>query len=311
MLVLAKLIFARGGFVMTVSQVVYVLEVASCRNISQAAERLYISQSAVSQQIMKLERELGYSLFTRTLYGLELTEAGERFCEEARPAVDAWNGFCTKVLPDSEVARKQLRIGMGARVYSNRLFPEILSFFDSHHEIEVSFVTEGNSDFLSALRQKKIDLALDVLPTDDYLSSRSEFYSCGLIRERQCILMSEDDPRAALPALTFQDLHGSTMMSGLEQSTEARVLKEICRENGITLDRVYRSDGIQTIMDLVKAGRGIVLGPESFADYYNAVAVPLIPELTASLHFICLKNTIRRRMVWEFRDYLSKICKDR
>ena len=295
---------------MTISQAIYVLEVSNCRNISQAAERLFLSQSAVSQQILKLERELGYSLFTRTLYGLELTEAGEHFCEEARPAVEAWNLFCKKIIPDTAQAKKQLRIGMGARVYSNGLFPKILSYFDSRHEVEVSFVTEANSDFLTALRQKKLDLALDVLPAEDYLSSRSEFYCHSLIQERQCILMAESDPRTALPGISFRELQGSTMMSGLEKSTEARRLKEFCQEYGITLDRVYRSDGIHTVMNLVQAGRGVVLGPASFADYYHVVAVPLIPESTASLQFICLKNMIRRRMIWEFRDYLIGICRE-
>ncbi len=293
---------------MTISQIIYVLEVANCRNISHAAERLYISQSAVSQQILKLERELGYDLFTRTLYGLEFTEAGEQFCEEARPALEAWHAFCERVLPEATKAKKQLRIGMGARVYSNGLFPKILSYFDAHREVEVSFVTEANSDFLLFLRQKKLDLALDVLPADDYLSSKSEFYSCPLIRERQCVLMSEKDPRAVLEGLTLQELQGSTMMSGLENSTEARILKEICRENEITLDRVYRSDGIHTVMNLVQAGRGVVLGPASFANYYHVAAVPLVPESMATLNFICLKNTIRRKMIWEFRNTLLTFC---
>ena len=58
---------------MTTTQALYVLEVADSRSISQAARRLYVSQSAISQQIMKLEKELGCSLFARSTYGLALT----------------------------------------------------------------------------------------------------------------------------------------------------------------------------------------------------------------------------------------------
>ena len=58
---------------MTIAQVLYVLEIADCRSISAAAERQFISQSALSQQIQRLEGELGYPLFVRTPRGLTLT----------------------------------------------------------------------------------------------------------------------------------------------------------------------------------------------------------------------------------------------
>ena len=63
---------------MTIAQVLYVLEIADCRSISAAAERQFISQSALSQQIQRLEGELCYPLFVRTPRGLTLTAAGRR-----------------------------------------------------------------------------------------------------------------------------------------------------------------------------------------------------------------------------------------
>ena len=74
---------------MTIVQVLYVLEVADCLSVSRAAERLYVSQSALSQQILKLENELGRPLFIRTTRGVQLTDFGAQFCREARPAADA------------------------------------------------------------------------------------------------------------------------------------------------------------------------------------------------------------------------------
>ena len=51
---------------MTIQQVLYVLEIASRSSVSQAAQKLYLSQSALSQQLRRLEEELGYPLFSRT-----------------------------------------------------------------------------------------------------------------------------------------------------------------------------------------------------------------------------------------------------
>lgn len=293
---------------MTITQVTYILEVANCRSISRAAERLYISQSALSQQIAKLEQELGYPLFTRSIHGLELTAAGERFCEAARPVLDDWGAFTRAVQAGGTVARQRLRIGMGSRVYSNGLFPAILSFFDARPEIEVSFVTEAGSDFLISLSQQSIDLALDILPSEDHLTSRKEFFSCPLIREPQCILVAPDDPLALREQISLQELQGATMMSGLERSTEAKLLNKLCQDNGITLNRIYRSDGISTIMNMVRAGRGIVLGPKSFAAYYQVAAVPLLPKSEAALHFICLQKSTHIRVIREFRSFLLALC---
>jgi len=295
---------------MTTTQALYVLEVASCRSMSLAAQRLYVSQSAISQQILKLEQELGCALFTRTVYGLDLTPAGERFCREARPVMDAWQKLCQDMQASNPEAKKQLRIGVGSRVYSNSLFEDVVRFFDDHPEIEVSFLTEAGTDFLRSLRQQQMDLVLDRLPTEDYLARQSEYYSLPLVREKQCVLMSYRDERAGLPSLSIGDLQGSTVISGLENSSEDRQLKEICRRYQISLKRIYRSDGIETNMNLVRSGLGVVLGPESFARYFNVAAVPLSPETEASLQFVCLKSLLQRREIRQFRDYLIGVCRD-
>ena len=178
---------------MTIAQVLYVLEIADCRSISAAAERQFISQSALSQQIQRLEGELGYPLFVRTPRGLTLTAAGETFCREARPVAEQWQRLCSVVKPDGRRGRR-LRIGMGARVYSNRLFQDIARYFDSHPEIDVTFVTEAGLDVLAGLRDGSIDLALDRLPAGE--EGDPSLFVCDLVQERQCVLMSPDDPRS-------------------------------------------------------------------------------------------------------------------
>ena len=295
---------------MTTTQALYVLEVAAARSMSGAARRLYVSQSAISQQIQRLEQELGCSLFTRTVYGLELTRDGENFCRLARPVIDAWQKLCADLQTGNLSAKKQLRIALGSRVYSNSLFADIVRFFDDRPDLEVSFRTEAGMDFLQALRQQQVDLVLDRLPTEDYLSRHTEYYDLPLVRERQCVLMDRRDPRAELSGISFAALEGATVISGLENSAEDRQLRELCSLHGIVPKRIYRSDGIDTNMKLVRGGVGVVLGPESFARYYNVAAVPLEPETEASLRFVCLKTLLQRREIRQLRDHLLQACRD-
>ena len=56
---------------------------------------------------------------------------------------------------------------------------------------------------------------------------------------------------------------------------------------------------------LVKSGKGLILGPRSFAEYFGVAAVPIIPKTEASLQFICLKDRAERKEIREFREYLT------
>lgn len=75
---------------MELTQLRYVLQLASTSNFSKAADRLYITQPALSQQINVLEEELGLKLFRRTTRKVTLTETGEEFVRGAR---ESWIGW--------------------------------------------------------------------------------------------------------------------------------------------------------------------------------------------------------------------------
>ena len=292
---------------MTIQQVLYVLEIASRSSVSQAAQKLYLSQSALSQQLRRLEEELGYPLFSRTANGLQLTAEGSRFCEQARPVAEKWYDFCKAVQKRPAAEPMRLRLGIGARVYSNKLFPKIAEYFKARPEIEVTFVTEAGRDMADSVRKGELDLALDRLPAEEQPES-GELFALPLVRERQCVLLSADDPRGGYPSLAFRDLQGCTMISGLEDSAEDRSMKNALRKYHISIKRVYRTDGIDTSMQLVRDGMGIALGPASFADYFHVKAVPLEPETWISLRFLCLQSSLAQPEIKRFRDHLVKVC---
>ena len=296
---------------MTIQQVLYVLEIASRSSVSQAAQKLYLSQSALSQQLRRLEEELGYSLFARTANGLQLTPEGQRFCDQAAPVADRWSEFCKSVQKRHKSEQLRLRLGIGSRVYSNDLFSNVIEYFDARPEIEVTFFTEAGVDVVEALRKGELDLALDRLPLDDAIPDSGDLYASPLIRERQCVLMGARDPLAKRAVLSIKDLQGCTMISGLEDSAEDRSMRSAIRKHHITVNRIYRSDGIETSMRLVREGKGLSFGPASFADYFRVSAIPLEPETWVSLQFICLQTSLKRTEIKRFRDYLIDLCKER
>ncbi len=293
---------------MTIQQVLYVLEIANRSSVSQAAQKLYLSQSALSQQLRRLEEELGYSLFARTANGLQLTPEGQRFCDQAAPVAERWAEFCKSVQKRHKNEQLRLRLGIGSRVYSNDLFSNVIEYFDARPEIEVTFFTEAGVDVVEALRKGELDLALDRLPLEETVPDSGDLYASPLIRERQCVLVGSHDPLAQRSVLSIKDLQGCTMISGLEDSAEDRSMRSAIRKHHITVNRIYRSDGIETSMRLVREGKGLAFGPASFAEHFGVSAIPLEPETWVSLQFICLQTNLKRPEIKRFRDYLMDLC---
>lgn len=295
---------------MNITQVQYVLAVAEQGSMSKAAEKLFVSQPALSLQIKKLESELGFSLFYRTAQGVSLTEAGEAFCADARRVRQVWEELEDTCMRLGQQARERLRVRLGPRVFSNGLFPRIVVFFEKHPEIEPTFMVADDGNFLEDLKTGNIHLALSYLPPEQLLQDARSYFSCELIREQQCVLTGHDTPLAKLEEVSLLALRDQTILTAPEDSMEARALQRSFQEHGITPARTYRVDSVDTIMELVRAGKGVVLGPRSFATYYGVCGVPLAPAAEESLSFICLRENQNRPAIRVFRKYLQALCRE-
>lgn len=289
---------------MTILQIQYVLEIAECGNMTKAAERLYVSQPALSLQVKRLEQELGCELFHRTPFAL--TAAGRSFCEEAQAVAKAWRQLqeYTKLL-GSAVCQK-VRVGIGPRALARGMFDLTAAFFDQHPETEVTYLTNLGDEILGALEDRRMDLAIDRLPPEEFQPPIEHIAAFELLRERQCILFSRKDPRAALEEIAFTSLDGSPQVSGPEGSLDDLVMKRACQSFGVRMSTVQRADHLDAVMSLVRAGKGIALGPASFAHRYHIAAVPMLPVTYVPLYLLCLKQNEQNPLVRRLRDYLAK-----
>ena len=239
-------------------------------------------------------------------------QKGNVFYQKAQEMLKDWNRFKEEVISGTE--HKKLKIGLGARVYSNRLFPKIARYFERHPELEVTFYTEAGLDAYAAIKDGSLDMALDRMPENEIGMEKCVCFAKELIREKQCILMAPDHPLAQKKNASIMDCREYTMLTGLEHSVEDRLLRRTYGEQNITWKRVIRSDSIDTVMKMVKSGSGIAIGPKSFAEYYGVTAVPLVPARQDSLYFACLKSKKKEPEIREFQRYLttlvSSVCPD-
>src|SRR5918994_1692816 len=111
-----------------IRQLRYVVEVADQQNFSRAAERLGIAQPALSQQVLKVERELGYDLFLRHPRGALVTSAGKAFVADARVAVAAFDETMGRAGRRGRGETGQLTVGFTAAA-ATELMPLVLGAF--------------------------------------------------------------------------------------------------------------------------------------------------------------------------------------
>lgn len=282
---------------MNIEQIRNIVTIADEGSISRAAQKLFVSQPALSQQVSRAEREVGFAIFARQRYGVELTPQGELMLRDARRVLKDWRRLQETCAQIREKEPRHMNIAVGPRVYSTGLFEKVAGYFALHPELEVTFLTVVGADFVQGLQRREIDVVID--REQEGVQTEGLFIR-PLLSERQCVLTARGDGQLQGRTAHLQEISGRNLITGRSGSMEDRNMALVARRYGISFARIYRTDGLSAMMDLVRSGQGVLLGPESFADYYHVRAVPLEPEMQVSLDLICLEERRQEQEIDRF-----------
>ena len=242
---------------MELHQLRYFLAVARTKNFSRAAEQCHVAQPSLSQQIMKLEDELGERLFERTKREVSLTPAGDLLRVHAE-----------RVLQEVELARDGVREFRGlvrGRVVLGVLptvapyfLPQRLRAFSSRFPAVEVVVHEDTTDQLaSAVLAKEVDLALVSLPVERVGLAAEEFFD-----EKLLVALPAGHALAKRPRLTFDDLEREAFILMKEGHCLSGQALQFCRINGFAPQISFRSAQIETVLAFVAKGWGVSVVPE-------------------------------------------------
>ncbi|WP_330340308.1 LysR family transcriptional regulator [Streptomyces sp. NBC_00557] len=181
----------------------YFVAVAEELHFTRAAEKLYVSQPALSKQIRALERQLGAELFRRDQHGVALTPAGEALLLHARTVLAAWEAGAAAVEAAKTAQRSTLVVGMSTSPGRGGLLPAIRSRFTAAHpEATVRLRQMSWDDPTAGLADGTADVAFVWLPLPD-----EERYAWTVITEEPRLLALPDShPLADRPEIDFADL---------------------------------------------------------------------------------------------------------
>jgi len=264
-------------------QLQYVIQIAKEHNFSRAAEKLHIAQPSLSQQLSKLEQELGLLLFRRTTNSVELTQAGQVFVERAQQIVDTIEQLKQEMDDMAQMRRGRLVVGT-LPITGSHVLPLVLPVFgEQYPQIEVVLVEETTAKLEQLTASGGTDISLLSLPLIDTSLSWTPY-----MEEEICLAVPQQHPLAARDnPVAIAELRDEPFI-GLKRGQGFRqITVEYCQEAGFSPQIVFESSNIETVQSLVAGGMGIAFVPRMLTraagSDFTPVYLPLLPRPTRTL----------------------------
>ncbi len=270
---------------------------AECASFRAAAERLFITASAVSHQIKSLEEEFGTKLFQKSGRSLQLTTAGQALYEDVSPLVKKLDTATTRHRRDKP--RSTLSISVQPFFASELFVPRLPHFTRKHPDIEIKVDT---SDESAEKHPASSDVSIRVFRSKPRDLSSDRLFALRLI------------PAASAEFRDRMQVNGKRIKSDFPviiHDTRPRAWSDWQKKSGIEIPKgssTVRLDSMIAVARAAERGLGAALVPSQLSDSWfdSGSLVRLFPsELTTddAYYFVCRRTDERNRNVAQLRNW--------
>jgi DNA-binding transcriptional LysR family regulator len=240
----------------------YFVAVGEELHFRRAAERLGIAQPALSQQIQQLEQEIKALLFHRLTRGVELTDAGKSFLEDARVILDHAERAVAKAQRVARGDQGMICIGFTGSASFNPFVPSVIQDYRARFPgIAVSLVERGTSQLLDGLRSGSIDAAFVRSPCPE----PEGLVVLPMLEEEMLIALPSTHSLAACATVRLASLAEEPFILFPRSSSPGlydRILSA-CEVAGFTPKVVQQAPEVASTVNLIAAGHGVSIVPAS------------------------------------------------
>jgi DNA-binding transcriptional LysR family regulator len=252
-----------------------VLEEGSLR---RAADRLRISQSAITRQMQSLELDLGGRVLERTSAGVSPTNGGHVLAERAKTLLADYDSTMAEVRRLNLGESERFRIGYIASAVQEYLGPALVVLRRAYPRLKVEMLDQTPGEMIIALRQGKIDLALTLHGVD--LLSR-DFYARKLATVRSLVALPFSHRLATERQVSLSQLKGETFVRGSDDVVPGYTQKIIrfCRKYGgfrPRLATIHQANGLVESLALAANEEAISIQP-AFISHLKVPNVLMVP----------------------------------
>ena len=261
---------------MLLKQIQYFMAVAQTRHFTRASEQMYVSQSALSQQITKLENDMGVTLINRLSHPIELTKAGEEFAKYGADVLTAVENLQEHMQTWQSTGRSTLHIGMITGLGNLPLADILAKFNTEHSDIKLTLATQLSKALCEQLEDGTIDLAIIAAPRD------IEKYNFNIIPLQQdpfVVILPAGHPMAKNKVFDLAKASKERFIFPTKPNVSLDVFMEECKAAGFEPNIASFANDPGRRIDMVEAGLGIALISKSGLSYYlknqKIAALPL------------------------------------
>jgi DNA-binding transcriptional LysR family regulator len=259
---------------MELRQLRYLDAVARHRSFTRAALDLHIAQSALSQQVSRLERELGVELLRRTTRRVEVTEAGELILTRARRALADADGARADLDAFRGLVRGTLRLGGGPTVGPVNPAALIADFTRAHPGVAITALDDVTQTLLGQLRAGDLDLVLALVDPN----TLDGLDGVRLLDEELVVITPPDHPLARTKRVRVEHMADQALVTYATGSSLREALFALAPDGRV----VAEANELETVRELTARGLGVSLIPRSIAALHgDRLAIrPLSPRQT-------------------------------
>jgi LysR family transcriptional regulator, cyn operon transcriptional activator len=291
----------------TLQQLTYFLAAAREGSFSAAAESLLMAQPSLSEQIRRLEAELGVPLFVRAGRGLELTEAGRLLLPHAARTLDEAQQAVESVREVREITGGTVGFGTFSSAHLSLTGPLVQDFRARYPGVRIRVVGQNSVEVADAVRAGELEAGLIVLPVEDAgLDVRPA------MRE-ELLYISADPARTARP-VTIADLAQAPLILSdarwAAMDPTRRKLRELAQSAGVTIEPRIEVEFLTAALDLAVRGLGDTVAAASTlagrADKRKLLTAPFDPPVYETIAFITRRNAHLSPATREFMKLAEK-----
>jgi len=243
----------------------YFAAVAEEGNLTRAAERLFVSQPALTKQIKQLEGQLGVVLFTRSRNGMTLTAAGQALARRTVGILTEWDDARREAKAVSSRESRTLRLGFISSAANEATQDIITAFAHVRPDWRVDMRQAAWSDATAGLAGGEVDVALLRLPFPGQDEMRIEV----LLTEPRGVALPAGHPLAHHEQVSFEQLWDEPFIASPEETGRWRDYWLATDERqGHPIRIGFVTDQPDAWLTAIANGYGVALAPESAARYY-------------------------------------------
>lgn len=261
---------------MNTSQLKYFLSAAKTLSFSETAKEFYMSQPAISHQIVELEQELGTKLFDRNSRGVQLTRAGELFLEDAKRFLDMTEVSKERLQALNISGSEKLTIGYLASPCKYFLPNVIHQFRQAYPQVDIELIRLDALSVITSIETEKLDIYFSLV---EDLKHFKDYHIRKIHQDPYCLICRIDHPCLNNFKIDYTKLATEPfLMFDPEKSAYmAHQIHQVCRDLNFVPRIVQKYASMEEVLFAVESGLGITVLPYKVMEYYktNLVYTPL------------------------------------